>query len=101
MNSPRRLAAAFGLACVLAALAGCTERDPYRRTDVWQPTGASAGNLAAQVADPNDLIRGRGATRVDGHNATTAVERLWNGTPRPVNVIGATTGMSGGAGSGS
>ena len=42
------------------ALAACQDMDPYARTDVWQPTGANAGNIAAMVANPHDLIRGRG-----------------------------------------
>ena len=53
----------FRLPCLLLAVAGlsaCAETDPYSRNYSWQPTGANAINIAAQVANKNDLIRGRG-----------------------------------------
>lgn len=63
---------------ILCVLAGCSATDPYRRTDVWYPTGANAGNLAAMAVQPSDLILGRGARGSDGHEAVSAVERLWH-----------------------
>ncbi len=85
---PRRLVRSLilpiGLLTAVVSLGGCDNRDPYSRTDVWRPTGANAGNIAAQAANPMDLINGRGSNSVDGHTATAPIERLWNGTPRPL-----------------
>lgn len=83
----------------LLLLGGCEDRDPYRRTDVWQPTGANAGNIAAQVADPRDLIRGRSTSTADGHAATSAIEHLWAGQPHTMTPIGS-MGSSGSSGAG-
>lgn len=77
-------------------LAGCAAADPYRRTDVWYPTGANAGNLAAMAAQPHDLILGRGATGSDGHAAVSAVDRLWRDDTRPL-LPGGTGSSAGGA----
>ena len=84
------------LSLAFIALAGC-DRDPYRRTDVWQPTGSNAANIAAMAADPNDLIRGRGVMQTGTKTSTAAVERIWNDNPR---TLGSPSG-SGGSGSGS
>ncbi len=67
----------FGLAMVTLAIGGCVESDPYRRPDVWYPTGVNAGNIAAMVAKPRDMIVGRGVTETDAHQAAGAVDRIW------------------------
>ena len=85
----------------LAGLAGCAERDPYRRTDVWHPTGANSANIAAMVADPHDLIRGRGVGASDTQTSVLAVDRIWQGQPRaimPGNSGGAAPASGGGGG---
>lgn len=82
----------------LLLLAGCASRDPYRRTDVWQPTGANAANLAAMVANPHDLISGRGDNRQLAKMPYRAVERIWTGTANAAGSAGATSGSSGSAG---
>ena len=68
----------------LLACAGCEQRDPYMRTDVWRPTGANAGNIAAMVADPRDLIRGRDTAGQDSRAATLAVGQIWANQPTPL-----------------
>jgi len=88
----------FGFAACLLALGGCEDRDPYRRTDVWKPTGANAANIAAMVADPRDLLQGRGATRSDIRSPELAVERVWTDQAKPF--IGGSAGSSGGGGGG-
>ena len=65
-------------------LAACQDMDPYTRTDMWQPTGANAGNIAAMVANPYDLIRGRGVPIVDTKESTIAIGHLWTDTPKPL-----------------
>lgn len=89
---------------VLAGLAGCADRDPYRRTDVWHPTGSNSANMAAMVADPHDLIRGRGVTASDSQPAVLAVDRISQGQPRsliPGSTGGAAAASGGGGGGGS
>lgn len=93
-----RLALAAGL---LVMVAGCEELDPQRRTDVWYPTGTNAANIAAMVANPNDLIRGRGATGSSGKEATLAVDRLWQDKTKPLPVVNDSSGATGGGGGGS
>jgi hypothetical protein len=95
----------LGVICAVAALGGCMERDPYRRTDVWRPTGANSANLAAMVADPNDLIRGRGTTRAGSGPSVIAVERVSIDRPKPLlgtsgGAPGAASGAGGGQGGG-
>ena len=91
------------VAGVVLALAGCADTDPYMKPGRWQPTGANAVNLAAMVAKPTDLIRGRGATSAIGLEATPPVARLWSGKLTPLPAVGsqdATTGPAGQAPSG-
>lgn len=63
-------------------VAGCQEMDPYTRPDTWQPTGANAGNIAVMVANPYDLIRGRGAAAVDSKASGQAIGRVWTDMPK-------------------
>jgi type IV pilus biogenesis protein CpaD/CtpE len=96
----RSLTIGFALAGSLLVLAGCDSRDPYRRTDVWQPTGANAGNLAAMVADPQDLLAGRGDARMNASEPAIAASRIWADTPKQT-LSGSGGGGSGGSSSGS
>jgi len=86
-------------------LTACQEMDPYTRTGTWQPTGANQGNLAAMVANPYDLIHGRGlpaADIADTKGSTLAINRLWTDQPKALLDPGGGSGSgSGGSGSGS
>ena len=84
------------VAC-LTMLAACDSRDPYKRDDVWYPSGSNAANLAAQVADPADLAGGRGDPRAYSPAQLKAVNRISTDTPR--SLIGGSTvaGTGGGA----
>jgi type IV pilus biogenesis protein CpaD/CtpE len=88
----------------LLALAGCDSRDPYLRTDVWQPTGANAGNIAAMVANPHDLISGRGSAVQNSNEPALAVNHIWLDQPKPLSTApgggGGGGGSSGGGASG-
>jgi type IV pilus biogenesis protein CpaD/CtpE len=77
-------------------LAGCEDLDPYHKPYVWYPTGASEANLAAQLANPNDLIRGRGVTTADGNLAAAAVTRAREDKAKPLPNPGAGGGGAGG-----
>ncbi len=77
------------LSCLLLCVCGltaCAETDPYTRNYTWQPTGANANNIAVQVANKNDLIRGRGATRSDGIESVSPVTRLYEGKTAPLPI---------------
>lgn len=67
------------LAPLLGPLAGCSATDPYERAGIWRPSGVNDANIAAQVANPNDLVRGRGDGQGSVRGSSTAVERLWQG----------------------
>jgi hypothetical protein len=96
------MARILGVLCATAALAGCMDRDPYRRTDVWRPTGSNAANIAAMVADPKDMISGRGAGGQSSKPSIVALDRLAIDRPKPLPAPnGATSGGNqGGGGSG-
>lgn len=70
--------ATFLLVLAAAPLAGCVENDPLVRPGLWRPTGANAADLALQVANPGDLVRGQGAVTTDGQLAAAALDRLRN-----------------------
>ncbi len=65
-------------------LAGCAEMDPYTRSGVWHPEAVNARNLAAMVANPEDLRRGHGDPGPDSQLATQAAVRLYTGTAKPL-----------------
>lgn len=92
--------ASWLLLAAVALLAGCGSRDPYRRTDVWRPTGANAANLAAMVANPHDLIDGRGSDRQLTKAQELAVQRIWLDKPKSMGGGAGGGGGSGGSGAG-
>lgn len=64
----------------VAALQGCAVTDPLLNQNDWQPVGANAMNIAAQVVNPADLAHGQEATKgPDGDLASQAVLRLRTG----------------------
>lgn len=87
------------LFCALAFLAGCSSLEPYRRPYAWHPAGANQANLAAMVADPHDLARGRSDQETDGQAAVLAIEHVREDKPKRLS---STSGIfGGGMGSGS
>jgi hypothetical protein len=91
------------LLTAVLVLAACQDMDPYSRTDTWQPSGSNAGNVAAMVANPYDLIHGRGVDRIDSKNSTQAIGHVWTDTPKALLDAGggSSGGGSGGGGGGS
>ncbi len=73
-------------ACALAALIqGCAATDPLLNQNDWNPIGANAQNIAAQVANPEDLTHGRASSSgSDGEMASNAVLRLRTGHVKPL-----------------
>ncbi len=94
----RSTALAFVVLACSAMLTGCGNRDPYRRDDVWYPTGANAANLAAQVANPADLAGGRTDPKQLVAAPAKGVNRVWSDSAKPLSY---TAGGGGGSGSGS
>ena len=60
---------------LVLVLAGCAAEDPLTRPGLWHAVGANDANLAAMVADPNDLVTGVVDRRMDGQVAAAAVAR--------------------------
>lgn len=72
-----RIKLAVGL---IVMLQGCSETDPMINGRDWHPTGVNAMNIAAQVANPADLLHGRQSTDgADGELASAAILRLRTG----------------------
>lgn len=93
--------------CAVSVLNGCAWSDPYQRSGMWHPTNVNAGNLAAMVADPWDLTRGRGDPSPGVRTSTDAVDRMWRRVPTVpssttasasgIQAVGATATAAGGA----
>lgn len=66
------------------ALTACASNEPYERQGTWHNTGINDANLAAMVANPADLQRGRQSQEPDSPLAIDAVTRLWAGKPKPL-----------------
>ncbi len=78
-------------------VAGCADRDPYRRQDVWYPTGANAANIAAMAARPSDLIYGRSGNEGDATEAAGAIDRIWQDREKPLSSGTGSASPAGGA----
>ncbi|MGC8470382.1 MAG: hypothetical protein ACP5NI_10795 [Acetobacteraceae bacterium] len=74
-SAPRRRLGLAALALPLA-FAGCHYMDPTTRPGMWKPDRAVQENLAAQVANPADLVRGQGSTGTPAVLATAPVAVL-------------------------
>jgi hypothetical protein len=95
---PARLMLA-GLVLAASPLTGCSpQHDPYYRAGTWHPEGVNDMNIAAQVADPHDLVRGRDIPQPNYRTSAQAVADLWSGkTTKAAKTAG---GAAGGAGAG-
>jgi type IV pilus biogenesis protein CpaD/CtpE len=87
----------ISLTLLALLVAGCADTDPYRRTDVWYPSGSNAGNIAAMAARPGDLISGRGRDGADARVAAGAVDRVWQDRTKPLFPASASSSTTGGA----
>lgn len=89
--------ALFGMLLAVSPLVGCDRpnrfTDSYNAPGTWHAAGANELNIAAQVADPNDLVRGRGDASGNLRTGAAAVADMWAGKPaKPVtaSVVGTT-----------
>lgn len=77
-------------------LAGCGgSMEPFNQPYTWHKTGVNDQNLAAMVANPADLQRGRQDQDPDSPVVTDAVTRLWSGKPKPLPANRSTEKSSG------
>jgi type IV pilus biogenesis protein CpaD/CtpE len=76
------------LLLLLLLPAACAYTDPVYRPGDWMPRGVSDRNLAVMVAEPSDLIYGRGETGADAKLATAAINRLWTDKVKPLPAVG-------------
>ncbi len=94
----------FGLlGLAILGLSGCgiAARDPWQDPGTWRATGANETNLQAMIANPNDLIAGRGERGASAVLATTAVNRyLTDKIKNLPKESGFTLGAGGGSGGG-
>ncbi len=80
MSRTRKMRVApLALLALSGALAGCSATDPYEKAGIWRPSGVNGANIAAQVANPADLVRGRGEAGGSVRSSGPAVERMWQG----------------------
>jgi hypothetical protein len=73
--------------CLLPACSSNFVRqlDPYQRDGAWHPSGVLQADLAAQVANPNDLIRGRHArTGTPAQPQVIAIDHVMQDQPKPL-----------------
>lgn len=70
--------ALLGLSIGCAGLTGCY-LDPYQNPNDWSSPGSPLKNIAAQVADPSDLIQGKSAPGSNGLAATAAIDKALGG----------------------
>lgn len=64
--------------------AACSQMSPDTRAGIWHPSGVNSRNLAAMMADPSDLVRGREASGSDSPLAIAAVNRLKDNKAKPL-----------------
>lgn len=84
------------------SLAGCTQYGAWNSPGMWQPTGSNEANLRAMVADPQDLVSGRGRNTAPGDEAAQSVSNLESGkTPSLAGGASSGSGSSASSGSGS
>jgi type IV pilus biogenesis protein CpaD/CtpE len=84
------------LACITVTVVSCDRIDASFRDTGWRPVGANAGNIAAMVAEPRDLIRGRGDGSENSNPSAVAVIHIWQDQPKPL--LDKTGGSSGAGG---
>lgn len=79
------------ISCLLILLlaTACSSPDPMQRVGTWQPQGSNDTNLRLMVANPEDLVIGRGATDSLGAEAGPPITRLFAGQRAPLPQVDA------------
>ncbi|MDE2006812.1 MAG: hypothetical protein KGI51_09620 [Rhodospirillales bacterium] len=79
-----------------ALLSACGRYDTYNRPYVWHPTHANTANLAAQVANPQDLVVGRGDIETDASQFMPDIATVESGTSGKSSLGGGGAGAKAG-----
>ena len=109
-NTPSNTTRAWGLTLIVPvligatlALTGCTQFDPYQRTGTWHANNAINHNIAVELQNPSDLIRGESHPVLTGGMAVGAISAIAKnpgGSGAGGAAGGAAGGGAGGAGAG-
>ncbi len=78
-------------------LTACNRDDTYSRPYTWHPTHANDANIAAEVADPSDLVIGRGSGSVPASAVLPGGGSRGAGAPKGLDAAAATFGAELGA----
>jgi type IV pilus biogenesis protein CpaD/CtpE len=70
----------ISLAVLCAGLAGCTQFEPFQRQGTWHQNDAPMHNIAAELANPEDLYHGTGGPVLTGTFATSAIGSIADGS---------------------
>jgi len=104
-NIPSNITRSWRLALIVPALigatlalAGCTQFDPYQRTGTWHTNNAINHNIAVELQNPSDMIRGESTPVITGGIAVKAISTIIK-KPGGSGAAGAGAG-AGGAGAG-
>ncbi|MGC8477991.1 MAG: hypothetical protein ACP5NP_16695 [Acetobacteraceae bacterium] len=76
------------------SLTACNRDDTYSRPYTWHPTHANDANIAAEVADPSDLVVGRGSDSVPAAMVVPPITAMTGSAATG----GGTSGTTGGLG---
>ena len=82
-------------------LTACNRDDTYSRPYTWHPTHANDANIAAEVADPSDLVVGRGSDSVPAAMVVPAITAMTGSAATGGSTSGATGGLGAVAAAGS
>ena len=82
-------------------LTACNRDDTYSRPYTWHPTHANDANIAAEVADPSDLVIGRGSDSVPAALVVPPIAAITGSTATGGSSSGATGGLGALAATGS
>jgi type IV pilus biogenesis protein CpaD/CtpE len=74
-------------------LTGCY-LDPYQNPNDWSMTGATGKNIAAQAANPSDLISGKSNPYSNGVAASAAVDKALGGAAGTAAGLQTTSGST-------
>jgi hypothetical protein len=81
----------FGCVIVALLVTSCAPDafDPYLRPGTWAPVGNNDENLHVMVANPRDLVAGKGESGSAGAEAAPPVARVLAGKRYPLPALNA------------
>lgn len=95
----RQRNALLAIAVITLPLASCTQYGAWNSQGMWQPIGSNSANLRAMIANPQDIVSGRGSVTAPGGEAARAVTNFETG--RTPSLASTSVGYGGANGYGS